>query len=109
MRRLLPVAPLAVLALFALVPTHAQHRLQPIATMTGRPALELALRKLDTVGNVMMTTAHPDDENNALLAYYGHTKGFRTSLVTATRGEGGQNEIGPAPPSASCLATRSST
>ena len=43
----------------------------------------------------MMTTAHPDDENNALLAYYGHVKGFRTSLVTATRGEGGQNEIGP--------------
>ena len=63
--------------------------------MNGQPALELALRKLDTVGNLMMTTAHPDDENNALLAYYGQTKGFRTSLVTATRGEGGQNEIGP--------------
>ena len=61
----------------------------------GAPALELALRKLDTVGSFMMTTAHPDDENNALLAYYGHTRGFRTSLVTATRGEGGQNEIGP--------------
>ena len=53
------------------------------------------LRKLDTVGNFMMTTAHPDDENNAMLAYYAHGKGFRTSLVTATRGEGGQNEIGP--------------
>jgi LmbE family N-acetylglucosaminyl deacetylase len=96
MRRLLPVSVLAALALTtSLVPTRAQHRLQPIAAMTGRPALELALRTLDTVGNVMMTTAHPDDENNALLAYYGHTKGFRTSLVTATRGEGGQNEIGP--------------
>jgi hypothetical protein len=43
----------------------------------------------------MMTTAHPDDENNGLLAYYAHGMGFRTSLVTATRGEGGQNEIGP--------------
>ncbi len=42
-----------------------------------------------------MTTAHPDDENNAMLAYYGHGKGFRAALVTATRGEGGQNEIGP--------------
>ena len=30
-----------------------------------------------------------------MLAYYAHGKGFRTSLVTATRGEGGQNEIGP--------------
>jgi LmbE family N-acetylglucosaminyl deacetylase len=73
----------------------AQHRLLPVSALQGQPALELALRKLDTVGNLMMTTAHPDDENNALLAYYGHTRGFRTSLVTATRGEGGQNEIGP--------------
>ena len=73
----------------------AQHQLQPVAALRGEPALELALRKLDTVGNFMMTTAHPDDENNAMLAYFGHGKGFRTSLVTATHGEGGQNEIGP--------------
>ena len=73
----------------------AQHRLQPVAALRGEPALELALRKLDTVGNFMMTTAHPDDENNAMLAYYSHGKGFKTSLVTATHGEGGQNEIGP--------------
>src|SRR5829696_9627469 len=73
----------------------AQHQLQPIAALKGAPALELALRKLDTVGNFMMTTAHPDDENNAMLAYFSHGKGFRTSLVTATHGEGGQNEIGP--------------
>ena len=31
----------------------------------------------------------------SMLAYYGHGKGMRTTLVTATRGEGGQNEIGP--------------
>jgi LmbE family N-acetylglucosaminyl deacetylase len=73
----------------------AQHRLQPIATERGEPALRLMLRKLDTVGNFMMTTAHPDDENNAMLAFYAHGNGFRTSLVSATRGEGGQNEIGP--------------
>src|SRR5687768_11411251 len=73
----------------------AQHRLQPVAALRGEPALELVLRKLDTVGSFMMTTAHPDDENNAMLAYYAHGKGFKTSLVSATRGEGGQNEIGP--------------
>ncbi len=73
----------------------AQHQLQPVAALRGEPALELQLRKLDTVGNFMMTTAHPDDENNAMLAYFAHGKGFRTSLVTATHGEGGQNEIGP--------------
>ena len=63
--------------------------------MGGKPALELMLRKLDTVGTFMMTTAHPDDENNGMLAYYAHGMGFRTALVSATRGEGGQNEIGP--------------
>ena len=73
----------------------AQHQLQPVSNLRGEPALELALRKLDTVGNFMMTTAHPDDENNGMLAYFAHGKGFRTSLVTATHGEGGQNEIGP--------------
>ena len=73
----------------------AQHQLLPISQLKGIPALELALRKLDTVGNFMMTTAHPDDENNAMLAYFSHGQGFRTSLVTATHGEGGQNEIGP--------------
>jgi LmbE family N-acetylglucosaminyl deacetylase len=73
----------------------AQHQLIPVSQMRGQPALELQLRKLDTVGNFMMTTAHPDDENNAMLAYFSHGKGYRTSLVTATHGEGGQNEIGP--------------
>jgi LmbE family N-acetylglucosaminyl deacetylase len=73
----------------------AQHRLLPVASLRGEPALALMLRKLDTVGNFMMTTAHPDDENNAMLAFYAHGNGFRTSLVSATRGEGGQNEIGP--------------
>src|SRR5262245_66494983 len=91
MRRLLLVLFVSTLSL----PTRAQYQLQPIAALRGEPALALALRKLDTVGTFMMTTAHPDDENNAMLAYYGHGKGMRTTLVTATRGEGGQNEIGP--------------
>lgn len=91
-RALLLSLSLSVLVVSAPV---AQHRLQPIATERGEPALRLMLRKLDTVGNFMMTTAHPDDENNAMLAFYAHGNGFRTSLVSATRGEGGQNEIGP--------------
>ena len=86
---------LAIIIAAASAHSTAQHQLQPVAALKGAPALELALRKLDTVGNFMMTTAHPDDENNAMLAYFSHGKGFRTSLVTATHGEGGQNEIGP--------------
>lgn len=93
MRRIASVS-LLILLVIAAGPG-AQNRLQPVQGLAGRPGLELMLRKLDTVGNFMMTTAHPDDENNAMLAYFSHGKGYRTSLVTATHGEGGQNEIGP--------------
>ena len=93
MRKVLFIASILIAA--ASAHSTAQHQLIPVAQMRGEPALELQLRKLDTVGNFMMTTAHPDDENNAMLAYFSHGKGYRTSLVTATHGEGGQNEIGP--------------
>ena len=62
---------------------------------TGRVGLGLALRRLAATGTFMMATAHPDDENNALLAMMSRGLGVRTVLATATRGDGGQNEIGP--------------
>jgi LmbE family N-acetylglucosaminyl deacetylase len=39
-------------------------------------------------------TAHPDDENSGLLSWLTMGLGFETTLLTLTRGEGGQNEIG---------------
>ena len=65
------------------------------ASCPGDASLQLLLRKLASTGTFMQTTAHPDDEDNALLAMLGHGQGMRTVLVTATRGDGGQNEIGP--------------
>lgn len=73
----------------------AQLRVQPVDLADGDVRLGLLLRTLRAGGIFMMTTAHPDDENNALLAQMAHGRGLRTVLVTATRGEGGQNEIGP--------------
>jgi LmbE family N-acetylglucosaminyl deacetylase len=70
-------------------------RAERIAEVRGEPALALMLRKLGTVGTVMHATAHPDDENNALLARQSAGQGLRVVLATATRGNGGQNEIGP--------------
>ncbi len=55
----------------------------------------LALRKLPTVGSVLYITAHPDDEDNALLVKLSRGDGLRVGLLTLTRGDGGQNEIGP--------------
>ena len=91
--RLLLSALIAAVALG--VSSHAQLRVVPIEGRGGELPLELLLRRLGTVGTFMMTTAHPDDENNALLAELSYGEGMRTTLVTATRGDGGQNEIGP--------------
>ncbi|PYR88581.1 MAG: hypothetical protein DMF84_27700 [Acidobacteria bacterium] len=73
----------------------AQLRVAPVAEHPDAAALELILRKLSSSGTFMQTDAHPDDEDNALLAMVGEGQGVRTTLVTATRGDGGQNEIGP--------------
>ena len=44
---------------------------------------------------VMNLAAHPDDEDGSTLAYYRHVNDARAYSVIYTRGEGGQNEIGP--------------
>lgn len=72
-----------------------QYHVPPVSDLAGNPALQLALRQLDTVGTLLHTTAHPDDENNAMLAEYAWHHGERVALLTATRGDGGQNELGP--------------
>src|SRR6476660_3343709 len=73
----------------------AQLRVRPVCELPGDVTLRLLLRKLASTGTFMETTAHPDDEDNALLAMMSHGRGMRTTLVSATRGDGGQNEIGP--------------
>src|SRR5687767_5902018 len=78
----------------AAVPS-AQLRVRPIDLEDGTVALGLILRQLNTTAVFMQATAHPDDENNALHVYLNRGQGVRTILATATRGDGGQNEIGP--------------
>src|SRR6187549_2657941 len=85
---------LVLVALFV-VPVSTQLRPQPVGELPGEVSLQLMLRKLASIGTFMQTDAHPDDEDNGLLAMLGHGQGMRTVLVTATRGDGGQNEIGP--------------
>ena len=70
-------------------------RVNPLDDEQGHVALGLALRHLNNTGIFMQATAHPDDEDNALLVMLNRGQGFRTTLATATRGNGGQNEIGP--------------
>src|SRR3982750_4334040 len=72
-----------------------QMRVVPLDDERGHVALGLALRHLANTGILLHTTAHPDDENNGLLVMMNRGRGYRTALATATRGNGGQNEIGP--------------
>lgn len=57
--------------------------------------LEWNLQRLSTLGSVLMIAAHPDDENTNLLAYFARGRNLRTGYLSLTRGEGGQNLIGP--------------
>jgi LmbE family N-acetylglucosaminyl deacetylase len=61
----------------------------------GAMGLSQALKRLDVIGSVLHTGAHPDDENSALLAWLARGQGVRTAYLSATRGEGGANFIGP--------------
>ena len=53
------------------------------------------LEKLNVLGSVLYVAAHPDDENTRLITYYANEKHFRTGYLSATRGDGGQNLVGP--------------
>ena len=59
----------------------------------GAPGLARCLAELGTRASLLMITAHPDDEDGGLLAYYTRGLGARGALLTLTRGEGGQNEM----------------
>lgn len=63
--------------------------------LAGAARAKLALEKLNVLGTVLMIAAHPDDENTALLAYFARGRHLRTAYLSLTRGEGGQNLIGP--------------
>ena len=88
-----PLACAAAAVALVTVASWAQVSVPP--ELGGRIGLGLALRRLATTGVYMETTAHPDDENSGLHALLNRGLGLRTTLATATRGTGGQNEIGP--------------
>jgi len=63
--------------------------------LSGEARIRLALERLNTLGSVLMIGAHPDDEHTATLAYFARGRGIRTAYLSLTRGEGGQNLVGP--------------
>lgn len=54
-----------------------------------------AVQKLNVLGSVLYIAAHPDDENTRLISYMSNEVKARTAYLSLTRGDGGQNLIGP--------------
>jgi LmbE family N-acetylglucosaminyl deacetylase len=70
--------------------------LAPAATVSLPPAaIAQELRFFRTTGSVLYVAAHPDDENTELITAFSRGRGYRTAYLSLTRGDGGQNELGP--------------
>jgi len=97
LRRLLSFALLVLLVTFSQVSPFGFR-----ASTDNRPAedrgaigLGQAIKRLGVVASVLHTGAHPDDEDSGLLAYLARGCQARTAYLSLTRGDGGQNLIGP--------------
>lgn len=53
------------------------------------------IKGLNFLGSALYVAAHPDDENTAMISYLANTLHARTGYLALTRGDGGQNLIGP--------------
>lgn len=56
--------------------------------------IAISLQKLNHLGSVMYFAAHPDDENTKLIAWLARERKFKTTYLSLTRGDGGQNLLG---------------
>ncbi len=81
----------------AQVPAPAQSpaaALEPAAT-GGISAVDRALAKLSSFKRLLVIGAHPDDEDTSLIAFVSRGLGGDAAYLALSRGEGGQNVIGP--------------
>ncbi|MGA8036293.1 MAG: PIG-L family deacetylase [Candidatus Acidiferrales bacterium] len=69
--------------------------LAPRAKAQSLPETAEAINKSRVTTRVLFITAHPDDEWSSVLAYLSRGEDADVALLTLTRGQGGQNAIGP--------------
>src|SRR5580765_7040123 len=70
--------------------TFSQTHQQP-----GASEIKLKIKKLNFLGAVLYVAAHPDDENTRAISYFISDQLAATAYLSMTRGDGGQNLIGP--------------
>jgi len=78
-----------VFLIFSSIRVFSQHQ-QPDAA-----SIKLNLKKLNVLGSVLYVAAHPDDENTRIITSMANDRLMATAYLSMTRGDGGQNLIGP--------------
>ncbi|MGD0744832.1 MAG: PIG-L family deacetylase [Verrucomicrobiota bacterium] len=66
-----------------------------IAEPPAAPVILQELHGFREMGSVLYVAAHPDDENTQLIGYLSRGRYYRTGYLSLTRGDGGQNVLGP--------------
>ncbi|HYW65449.1 MAG TPA: PIG-L family deacetylase [Candidatus Dormibacteraeota bacterium] len=83
-----------LLGLLRVPPVAAQFPPAP-GTGPGLPETIEAIDSARVTTRILYITAHPDDESAAVLTYLARGLHADVALLTLTRGEGGQNALGP--------------
>ncbi|MBX3389270.1 MAG: PIG-L family deacetylase [Phycisphaeraceae bacterium] len=88
---------LACLFIFSLIAGAAFGRAPDLPEKEAAPGAAIGhdLEAFGKCATVLYVAAHPDDENTQLITYFSQGRGFRTAYLSVTRGDGGQNVLGP--------------
>ena len=85
-----------LLLLTALLPLSSRAQFPPApGTGPGLPETIEAIDAARVTTRILYITAHPDDESGAILTYLARGLHADVALLSITRGEGGQNALGP--------------
>ena len=72
-----------------------RYSLAETAEVPNGMAILEQLRGFQQLGSVLHVAAHPDDENTQLITSLARGRHMRTAYLSVTRGDGGQNVLGP--------------
>ena len=82
-------------ALAAISAAFAGNAVVASASAQSLPDTVESIQKSRVTTRILFVTAHPDDEWSSLLTYLSRRLDADVALLTITRGQGGQNAIGP--------------
>ena len=86
---------LSLLAMSAVLAVAFQGSVPAGAPAVPASSIAQELRAFGVLGSVLLIGAHPDDENSLLITYLSRGRHYRTAYLSVTRGDGGQNVLGP--------------